>query len=160
MQEKFNCTWPRVIGSSRPVGGPGRLPPRVRDENALLYISFHLPCSLSTSVERSTGPPTASSSLAAASAIFTSSSLAARPLFNPETALCQIPTQMYSEKSLKCVNRQIYYIALQLLQNSGNFTYLHVCWELSHGWQINPCKTVRGIIVETITGHLRSTSNE
>lgn len=110
MQGKFNCTWPRVIGSSRPVGGPGRLPPRVRDENALLYISFHLPCSLSRTIERSTGPPTASSSLAAASAFFTSSSLAARPLFNPETALCRSPTQMKSEKSLKvCKQTNILY---------------------------------------------------
>lgn len=81
-------TWPRVIGSSLPVGGPGRLPPRVRDENALLYINFHLPCSLYRSTERSTSPPTTSISLAAASAFFKSSSLAARPLFSPETALC------------------------------------------------------------------------
>lgn len=29
-------TRPRVIGRSLPVGGPGRLPPRVRDEKALL----------------------------------------------------------------------------------------------------------------------------
>jgi hypothetical protein len=69
------------------MGGPGRLPPRVRDENALLYISFHLPCNLSRSSERSTNPPADSSSLAAASAFCRSSSLAARPLFSPETAL-------------------------------------------------------------------------
>lgn len=36
-------TWPRVIGSSLPSDGPGRLPPRVLEENALLYISFHFP---------------------------------------------------------------------------------------------------------------------
>lgn len=70
------------------MGGPGRLPPKVLPENALLYISFHLPCSLSRSIERSTRPPTSSTSMAAASALRTSSSLAARPLFSPETALC------------------------------------------------------------------------
>ena len=69
------------------MGGPGRLPPKVRDENALLYISFHLPCSLSRSFDKSTGPPTPSSSLAASSALRRSSSFAASPLFTPETAL-------------------------------------------------------------------------
>lgn len=87
-------TWPRVMGSSLPVGGPGRLPPRVRDENALLYSSLHFPCSLSRPTERSTGPPTASSSFAAASAFCRSSVFAARPLFSPETALCVSPTQI------------------------------------------------------------------
>jgi len=76
------------MGRSLPMGGPGRLPPRVRDENALLYMSFHLPCNLSRPTERSTSPPTASSSLAAPSTFRRSSSLAARPLFSPDTALC------------------------------------------------------------------------
>ncbi|TYI09455.1 hypothetical protein ES332_A09G074100v1 [Gossypium tomentosum] len=40
---------------------------RVRDENALQYISFHPPCSLSRSTDTSTSPATASSSLAASS---------------------------------------------------------------------------------------------
>lgn len=81
-------TWPRVIGRSLPMGGPGRLPPNVRDEKALLYINFHLPWSLSRSYERSTGPPAASSSRATSSANLRSSTFAARPLFSPETTLC------------------------------------------------------------------------
>lgn len=85
-EQKPAC--PRVMGRSLPMGGPGRLPPRVRDENALLYMSFHLPCNLSRPTEISTSPPAASSSLAAPSAFRRSSSLAARPLFSPETALC------------------------------------------------------------------------
>lgn len=86
--KRAQYTWLRVMGRSLPVGGPGRLPPRVRDENALLYISFHRPWSLSRSAERSTSPPTSSTAFAAASAFCRSSSLAASPLFRPETALC------------------------------------------------------------------------
>ncbi|PWZ41197.1 hypothetical protein Zm00014a_011256 [Zea mays] len=77
------------MGRRRPVGGPGRLPPSVREENALLYSSRHRPCSLSRSLLRSTGhPAAASSSRAAASARSRSSWLAARPRFSPDTALC------------------------------------------------------------------------
>ncbi|KAL1363258.1 hypothetical protein AAHE18_03G137000 [Arachis hypogaea] len=92
-------TCPRVIRRSLPVGGSGRLSPRVRDENALLYISFHLPCNLSRSAERSTSPSAASSSLATASAFLKSSSFAARPLFSSETTLCIIIPQVSKAKS-------------------------------------------------------------
>lgn len=97
-------TWPRVIGSNLLVGGPGRLPPNVWDENALLYISFHLPCSLSRSDVKSTGPPASSSSLAAASALRRSSSFAARPLFTPETALCNPSKTLHLKKVRGLVN--------------------------------------------------------
>ena len=121
MQKKFKCTWLRVMGSSLPVGSPGRFPPRVRDENALLYISFHRPCSLSRSTDRSTGPPTASSSLAAASAFCRSSSLAARPLFSPETTLYNWPPQTFT-KQVSLVQTHKTIVALKILL-SANFIY-------------------------------------
>lgn len=108
-------TCPKVIGSNLPVGGPGRLPPRVREEKALLYMSFHLPCSLSRSTVRSTGPPTASNSFADASAFCRSSILAARPLLSPETALyiwlthiCQSTTKLDHSKNTRTTTARLH----------------------------------------------------
>ncbi|KAK5803116.1 hypothetical protein PVK06_030757 [Gossypium arboreum] len=62
-----NYPLPVLDGGLKASGLRSWMASRVRDENALQYISFHPPCSLSRSTDTSTSPATASSSLAASS---------------------------------------------------------------------------------------------